>query len=208
MVADTVTNLMAVRTAAAEPQERDRVRRPDAPVGRRRPAGPVHLHADPAAAGDVHRGRHAAGPGGRHDHGRAPLGVDRRALPDPLLLGPGGARPPAVVRAPAVLRPLPRPGGQVHRHRRRRGRRSPTRRRRWPAAGGRRPGRVRATSTSATAAGSPLFDDLSLHGPPGRARGPGRTVGIGQVDAVQAAAAVHGRGRAARSWSTARTSGT
>ena len=36
--------------------------------------------------------------------------IDRGALPDPLLLGPGGAEPAAVLRAPALVRPLARAG--------------------------------------------------------------------------------------------------
>ncbi len=130
-------------------------RGPDAPVGRRRPPGPVHLHAHPAPAGDLHRGRHPAGPGGRHDHGRAPLGLDGRALPDPLLLGPGGPEPPAVLRAPAVLRPVAGAGGQVHRHRRRARSRSPTRPARRSLAVPRGEGRLPAVSTSATGRARP-----------------------------------------------------
>ena len=147
------------------------------------------------AAGDLHRHRHPAGPGGRHHHGRAPLGLDRRALPDPLLLGPGGPQPAAVLRAPPVLRPLARPRRQVHRHRRR----AEVEITDVPGAG-----------RLSVARGAVEFQQRRLRLPARRAAvrrpdprpsRPGEhvalvgAVGIGEVHPVQTAAAVHGRGR-------------
>ena len=111
VVADTVSNLMAVRTAAAEPSEQRAGRRPHGPVGRRRPAGPEDLQPYPAPARDLHRARHVAGPAGRDHHGRPPLGVDRGALPHPLLLGPG--RPRACSSPSNTCVPFPARSGRA-----------------------------------------------------------------------------------------------
>ena len=116
-------------------------------------------------------------------------------VPDPLLLGPGGPQPAAVVRAPPVVRPLAGTGGQVHRHRRGRGRDHRARRR--PDAPG-DPGKPRVPpGRLRLPAGRPLFDDLTLARPARGARGPGGALGLGEVHPVQAAAPVHGRGGAA-----------
>ena len=176
------------RTPGARPG-----RGPDARVGRCRPAGPFHLHANPAATGDVDRGGYPAGADRRHDHGRPPLGFDCRALPHPLLLGPGGDQPATVVRASAVLRPLAGTSGQVHGHRRCRGRdrRGPDGRRApgAPGKGGIPRDRFRLP---------PGQLPLRRPDPPGRsrrARRPGGSVRVGEVHPVEAPAPVHGRGQ-------------
>ena len=115
----------------------------DAAVGRRRPARPLHLHADAVATRDVNCARHPSGPCGRHEHGGASLGLDCHALPDPVLLRPGGAQPPAVVRASAFVRPLSWPGRKVRGHIGRRDRDQQSTRRPGP------PRRARQRCTSA-----------------------------------------------------------
>ena len=193
VVADTVTNLVAVRSAATEENERARVADLlDRSVAGRFP-GPVHLHEDPAPTGVVDPGRYLPGPAGRHHHGPPPLDLGGGHLPDPVLLGPGGHGAAAVVRAHPHGGPGHGADGQVHGDRRRDGgdRGRPRRRR---SGGGHPDRRLRPGDVRLRVAPSALRRPRPGRRPR-RARGPGRTLGLGEVDAVQAPAAPHGRGR-------------
>ena len=116
VVADTVTNLMTVRSAAAEPHERYRVEDlMQQSVAADLRARSIFMRTQLQLETSIVLGTLlalVAGTSMAVHHWAS----TRRALPDPVLLGPGRAQPPAVVRASAVVRPLVGPGREVRGH--------------------------------------------------------------------------------------------